>query len=274
MKAMDRLSYQQKAWRRNRHRIIGILNQESLTFTELIEKSGLSRAVVHEHLKDLLEDGSVRKIYKDGRILNVLQLKKVNLVEWFLHQLEAYDLPTEVIAKGRVVLNDHILINASMMYGYILNNITSILEGSELGEAAETDKKPWLLESFSLVPSKMKAQSFKLDIESHVKIGSEQEKEIVHKLIRELNPHLFNVIMVTYELEKRLGSKELKKRDVFFYSTLSKEVKRSLDEVSEWWFKEVSEYLPSSRLFQLLTIVYSNSLSSWLRKKRLFTETG
>jgi len=269
VKHMDRLSYQQKAWRRNRNRIIGILNQESLTFTKLIEKSRLSRAVVHEHLKALLEDGSVEKVYKDGKILNVLQPLKLDLVEWFLRQLEVYELPREVIEKGKVVLNNHILISTSIIYAYLLNNVKNILESSEPEREAVINEDPWLLEKFTLTPLKTKAPLLMMNIKSHVEIGSEKEEEIVQKLISELNPYLFNVILTAYQIEKWLFSKwseEMMNREEFFFSILSDEAKKTFDKVSMWWLQEVSEYLPSSRFFQLLTLIYSNSLSKKLRK--------
>ena len=65
--------YQKQTWKRNRNRIISILNQRRLTFTELIRESRLSRAVVNQHLKKLEEEGIIKKEYVEGRILNVLQ---------------------------------------------------------------------------------------------------------------------------------------------------------------------------------------------------------
>lgn len=65
--------YQKQTWKRNRNRIISILNQRHLTFTELIRESRLSRAVVNQHLKKLEEEGIIKKEYVEGRILNMLQ---------------------------------------------------------------------------------------------------------------------------------------------------------------------------------------------------------
>jgi len=65
--------YQKQTWKRNRNRIISILSQRHLTFTELIQESRLSRAVVNQHLKKLEEEGIIKKEYVEGRILNVLQ---------------------------------------------------------------------------------------------------------------------------------------------------------------------------------------------------------
>ena len=66
-------NYQKQTWKSNRNRIISILNQRHLTFTELIRESRLSRAVVNQHLKKLEEEGIIKKEYVEGRILNVLQ---------------------------------------------------------------------------------------------------------------------------------------------------------------------------------------------------------
>ena len=85
--------------------MIQLLNEKSLSFKELIEESKLSRTVVNNHLKDMLGKGLIKKIYESGKILNVLQPSKLDLVKWFLSQLEEAGVPKEVIDKGRNVLN-------------------------------------------------------------------------------------------------------------------------------------------------------------------------
>jgi len=66
-------NYQKQTWKTNRNRIISIINQRHLTFTELIRESGLSRAVVNQHLKKLEKEGIIKKEYVKGKILNMLQ---------------------------------------------------------------------------------------------------------------------------------------------------------------------------------------------------------
>lgn len=73
---VDKLSYQKLVWLENRNKIIQLLIQQPLTFKEIIEKSGLSRAVVNQHLKSLEKEGIITKIYKEGKILNAINFEK------------------------------------------------------------------------------------------------------------------------------------------------------------------------------------------------------
>lgn len=73
------LPYQKQVWLENRNKIIRLLNQQPLTFQEIIEKTGLSRAVVNQHLKQLEEEGIITKVYREKKILNVLNITKIDL---------------------------------------------------------------------------------------------------------------------------------------------------------------------------------------------------
>lgn len=86
--------------------IIDALLEGPLTFKELLEKSGISRAVLNKHLKTLEKQGVIEKIYKDGKILNVLKPENFSLREWLLNQLAPYGIPQESIEKGRKLLTD------------------------------------------------------------------------------------------------------------------------------------------------------------------------
>jgi DNA-binding transcriptional ArsR family regulator len=68
----------------NRNRIIALLSKYSLTFTELIQKSGLSRGTVNRHLKQLESEGLTFREYKNKKLLIKLKTseKKVQEVIW------------------------------------------------------------------------------------------------------------------------------------------------------------------------------------------------
>lgn len=84
--------YQRQVWRENERDLIRILNKESLTFTELIKKSGLSRSVINQHLKDLEARGMICKQYEKGKILNVLRTEKVPESNLFVSNVRPYVL--------------------------------------------------------------------------------------------------------------------------------------------------------------------------------------
>lgn len=83
---------QANIWNDNDKQIINALREENLTFTVLIQKSGLSRAVVNQHLKKLVEEGKVKKTFENGKILNVLQSENLPKPLLFAVNSEPYRL--------------------------------------------------------------------------------------------------------------------------------------------------------------------------------------
>jgi DNA-binding transcriptional ArsR family regulator len=77
MVSLMRTHVQIKTWNDNKKKIINELQKEKLTFTELIKRTGLSKAVVNQHLKELIKDKMVEKILVNGKILNVLQTENL-----------------------------------------------------------------------------------------------------------------------------------------------------------------------------------------------------
>ena len=63
---------QKQEYRDNEKKLRLILEKESLSFSELIKASGLSRAVVNNHLREMESKGIVKKEYKNGKLLNIL----------------------------------------------------------------------------------------------------------------------------------------------------------------------------------------------------------
>jgi hypothetical protein len=67
-----RSNVQEQAWETNEKTIKQELAKQNLTFTDLIEKTGLCRAVINQHLKELVKNEKVNKKYENGKVLNVL----------------------------------------------------------------------------------------------------------------------------------------------------------------------------------------------------------
>jgi DNA-binding transcriptional ArsR family regulator len=63
---------QKLIWKENEKKIKQTLAKKNLTFTELIEKTGLSRAVVNKHLKELVKTEKVVKRLENDKIVNIL----------------------------------------------------------------------------------------------------------------------------------------------------------------------------------------------------------
>jgi len=63
---------QKQTWKDNDKTIKQALAKQNLNFTELIKKTRLSRAVVNQHLKELVRTGKVVKRYENGKVVNIL----------------------------------------------------------------------------------------------------------------------------------------------------------------------------------------------------------
>jgi hypothetical protein len=200
----------------------------------------------------------VEKSYdKESRkIVNVLQVSKIDLVEWFLRQLENLDLPKQVLENGRKILSDSALINAAVLYGMLWNNLIDNSDSSSSSSKSEE------IFRFKPLPSKIAP----LPNINLLKAKGETEKEIELKkmLLRDLNPYSFTAVLTEYKMEKASfgeSADKYRKKEMLFLPLMSKEHHKDWEVVSDWWFNEVVEYLPSSRLVQCLTVMYFNDLT-------------
>jgi len=249
--------YQKLVWKENRNKIIQHLNEQPLTFKQLIEKSGLSRSVVNGHLKALETKGIIKKEYRKGKILNVLQLSKIDLVEWFLSQLEMIGVPRKIIEKGKAILNEELLMMSMLIYSQIWDNLFKLSRRLE----KELKTKHVLEETFIPVSS-FKREVPQWKIKTPV---SNEAEEVVRASLKDLSPYSLNMVLKVYQFEKWIR-KVPKLRgfhlDVGEYTivNLSEEVQKRFTKASEWWFEDVLEYLSSGGLFGALMTVYFNAL--------------
>jgi DNA-binding transcriptional ArsR family regulator len=79
--------YQEQIRNFNQAKILLLIETEDLTFKEIIERSELSRAVVNQHLKNFVKNGYIKKEYRNGKIVNILQKEVVNPQKFFFEQL-------------------------------------------------------------------------------------------------------------------------------------------------------------------------------------------
>ena len=261
-------SYQKRAWEDNRNKIIRLLNNEPLTFKQVIEKSGLSRAVVNGHLRILEKEGVIKKTYESGRLLNVLQPSKVDLVDWFLSQLDGLGVPRETLEKGKSILNEQLLIISSFIYALIWNSAIDIIPRKTLISGPRLDSKIPPSKPFKIwvnLFAKGKKRNFKFSTLIDPGEGWKQAEaqEFVKDTLNELSPYSFNVVLIVYEIEKLLAIAERK----LFFSNIEmlNDVKESFEKTSEWWFNEVTEYLPSSGFFNALAMIY---LAALIKRKQ------
>lgn len=96
-----RSNYQKVVQKQNQNKIIQLLNEQPLTFKQIIEKSSLSRSVVNEHLKALEEQGLIKKEYKNTKLLNVLTRKGEKSLAPFV-----FAIKSQHYAEGLILENE------------------------------------------------------------------------------------------------------------------------------------------------------------------------
>jgi len=281
-------NYHTRIKKRSRNTIIGKLSQQPLTFTELLEETGLSRGVLNKHLKFLELKGTIEKKYDSGKIVNVLVSSEFDLIEWFLDQLRDYEIPEEVLEKGKEILSKKAgktaLISAASLTSTAIANIaTNISQGflalmDLVPKKTKTKKLKKFRKQFGknmlafpIFSSKIKHKKFDLQLS----INSPEEaykEEVFFAALNELNPFGFTIVLTIYWMEKNfflellehLENEEIEKFNEIeylfcWYPVIKKnpDIIKSLDEMTEWWFSEVSEYLPNNAVFGSLAALYN-----------------
>ena len=253
-------SYQEATKKEHTNTIVKLLNKQPLTFTELIKKSGLSRGTINQHLKDLQRDGKIKKEYRDGKILNLLVHSKLDLVEWFLNQLESSGVPRKIVKKGKDILNEDILVLSVCIYIQIWENIFQMFKSRE--KILETATVITSSE-MHVIPPKTKTPNINF---SEVYKKDRYTYKVLKAVIRELNPYSFNIIASVYQFERLINNQDLKNKSLHLSImerpewVIPEDLKTDFDKVLEWWFEEVSEYIPSSGFLKILTVVYFDTL--------------
>lgn len=250
-----------------------------MTFGELAEQTNLSRATVNLHLKKLESEGVVKKVYEHGRILNVLQLWRFDLVEWFLSQLESLDVPIESIEKGKTILSKEVLIASTVIYLQILNNYETIAD--KILTKARRRKITGISETygFDLIPSQtsipavdISAAALKMEAQTSDTNMKREFEESIHALVKlalkESNPYSFSVVLRVFEIERFAPTEglgfHLEKHSLQLL--LSEDEEERFKKVLKWWFEEISQYVPSSGFLQRLAVAYINWLSECKQK--------
>jgi len=251
-------SYQKIVWNRNRYGIIRLLNKRPLSFKELIAESRLSRAVVNNHLASLRKEGIVIQSYENDKILNILRHSSLNLTEFFLGQLENLGVPKEVTEKGRVKLNDTILLFSSLAYIHFYDEIIDNYKKKEMNEPVQ------ILATFKvpLFPSRRLRITRKL----HAPLEEATDTE---KFISEMTPTSLHMVMVLYSIEKMFLKSGVRLKSDSLTSVLrskgNEQLKIGFDSAAQWWFDEVMEHIPSGGLLSILVLAHYQGKKSIFR---------
>lgn len=243
----------------NQRKIVKKLSQAEnsrLRWSELVEQVGLSRRALSLNLKKLKKKKLVTRTV-DARskeypppVYYRLQPSKLDLVGWFLGQLESAGVPKEAIEKGRTVLSLSVLVYSVIIYHRTWTNLAWLVEKTPGGESAS--------QHLPFIPPTTGIPDFELRVAGRVM--EKEVQEFFRSMLGELNPYTLSAVMVIYGSERtihRVAPRLLEKEpDKFVFPLIREEVKDDFDKTLDWWFSEVMPYLPSGLFFQLLTRFY------------------
>jgi hypothetical protein len=251
------------------------------TEKEWTDEKCISRQTVHTHLRKLAASGgriirtgrgaysskSAREIGKD-----LLGTQAHDLVEWFIEQLQSYAVPAELLTTGRNLLKNYLLF-LSGVYGMFDQFLIKEYQGSERLFNLER------LFNFD-APRKVKMPNLTIRIPRRGEPlsvgGTSIVGQILQQLVADINPYMFNVTITACHLEmilRKLYEETGKEAPrLFLYGDMLEgagkeslqKVTNDIDKICVWW-AEVSEYIPSSGMFQFMTVVSINSTRTFKR---------
>jgi hypothetical protein len=160
------------------------------------------------------------------------------------------------VEKGKTVLNKSVLAYSAAIYFRTWENMKKIIDQTPEGESLKSIGP--------FFPPKTEIPDFKIIVTTNEHPWPKETQEYFNSLLRELNPHSFNVVMAVYNSEKGLyeAAPRLleKESDKFLFQSMSDDLKEGFDKTLEWWFEEVVDHLPSSGFFIFLTAIYLDTL--------------
>jgi DNA-binding transcriptional ArsR family regulator len=225
----------------NRHLIIRKLLDHPLSFGEIVKKTGVSRASVNHHLKEMMSEGIIIKKMN----LYDLEPSKVNLVKWFLSQLPQ-NVPDRLIQEGKALLNEENIAYFSLKLFVQIQLLPIIIPLERpLSKIANDVLKPLFT---------IRKTPITFDLRFKTKIKNEPILMYFHQIRHVLNcldPSTFTFFMVTEYIDA------LREEVPVDMKKLEYTVK--LSAIFRWWTKVMS-YLPSSSLMSELAIIYKTLL--------------
>jgi hypothetical protein len=104
------MKYQVRIKEENKLRIIDELKMGPATFTELIDRTKLSRAVVYNRLKELGKEQEIYREYRNGKLLIMLRPKALDPVGSTIRDLQVMALPSKLDSElGQKLLTEPVV---------------------------------------------------------------------------------------------------------------------------------------------------------------------
>jgi len=250
-----------------------------------IDEGVPSRQTVHAHLKQFVSEGEITWIrrgeYSSKTVSEALKehlgRDSYDLLDWFMDQLQSYNVPPELLAEGRTLLQKHLLFLGGVhifLEDFLFKELESQLPLASalimvLGTKGETGERQDIRRLASLgVPSN-------LTIRMHASYGRPEPLKVGNGTVygetwkdaaASLNPVIFNVTIAACCAEISLGrlyervGKEAPR--LFLGRMVMGEGREALQKtandvlkIASWWINEISSYIPASGVLQLLTVL-------------------
>lgn len=123
--------------RQNRAKIYAILTQKTLTFTELLNETKLSRAALNNHLKALETEKRIERIVKDKRIAYKSKTDKKSIIAGIKAYLEPLEELASILEKKKGAFFTHLVIH------FVHEYLEFIIEGNRTQDEIKEFVEDW-----------------------------------------------------------------------------------------------------------------------------------
>lgn len=233
-----------------------LAKNQKLRWTNLLKETKLCKRSLSTTLKSLKEKKQIQRIV-DAEAqeypppVYYQLISKIDLVDWFLNKLRIIGFPEKPLEKGKKMLTQDVLLFSPFILSYIFVNILAFSKQTKLQMTRNVKSIP-LLDDYNivLIPSEIEEQP-----------SYTHDQETMKKVLSQINPFSFTVILTAYRIEKTYAQHSFKPQWLTFFQEMTDNLKSNFDKTLEWWNNDVAPLLSSTHLLQMLTAMYFNALN-------------
>lgn len=233
-----------------------LAKDQKLRWTNLLKETKLCKRSLSTTLKSLREKQRIQRIVdaeaKEYPPPVYYQLiSKIDLVDWFLNKLRIIGFPEKPLEKGKKMLTQDVLLFSPFILTYIFVNILTFNKQTKTQMTGNVKTIP-LLDDYNIV-------LIRSEIEKQPSYT--QNPETMRKVLNQINPFSFTVILKAYQIEKTYAQHSFKSQWLTFFQEMTDDLKSNFDKTLEWWNNDVAPLLSSTYLLQMLTVMYFKALN-------------
>jgi len=220
---------------------------------------------VHSHLKALEKENLIRREYVKGKILIMVNEKKVpeRLNKWLLSQLAGY-VSDDTLDEGlNYIDSEAILLSAKMLIHFIRLLIRLFVEKGGWEEKVKSNN--WFLPWFAVMnfwrPRSYTGFKGKTETLEDLVPNELEAKQWILWSLQELTPNTFDISVLIYELDKAQNRKD--NRYIMLTSNIPSDTVKKFEQAIDWWTRNIRDTLRGGMLIEsTLGVCFSTLLDN------------